>query len=98
MIRRPMRTAAARSRRSTDAPVTLREVLALGKRPTRLELVCWELNVEERLASPTWELALEQGLLEEAGADPVTGKTMFILSDRGRLTLPGLPRRRSPAR
>jgi hypothetical protein len=89
---------AARGRRSTDAPVTLRELLALSKRRTRLELVCWELNVDERLAWPAWELALKHGLLEAAGVDPATGKTMFTLSQRGRLALQRLGRRRSSRR
>ena len=89
---------AARRRRSTDEPVTLRDVLALSKRRTRFELVCWELNVDERLAWPAWELALRHGLLEAAGVDAVTGKTMFTLSERGRLALRGVRRRRSSAR
>jgi hypothetical protein len=78
--------------------VPLRDVLILGKRRTRLELVCWELNVDERLAWPAWELALRHGLLEAAGEDPVTGKTMFTLSERGRLALRRLGRRRSSTR
>jgi hypothetical protein len=85
-------------RRARDAPVTLRDVLALSKRRTRLELVCWELNVDERLAWPAWELALKHGLLEAAGVDPVTGKTMFVLSERGQLALRGLGRRRAATR
>ena len=56
------------ARRHRGVPVTLREVLASSRRPTRLELVCWELNVDERLARPAWELALRNGLLEAAGA------------------------------
>src|SRR3954471_12122815 len=75
---------AAGVRRPPGAPVALREVLALSKRRTRLELLCWELNVDERLAWPAWELALQNGLLEAAGVDPATGKTMFTLSERGR--------------
>jgi hypothetical protein len=58
---------AARARRSKDALVTLRDVLVLSKRRTRLELVCWELNVDQRLVWPVWELALKHGLLETAG-------------------------------
>ena len=89
---------AATTRRSQDPPATLRDVLALSKRRTCLELVCWELNVDERLARPAWELALKHGLLEAAGVDAVMGKAMFALSDRGRLALRELGRRRSSAR
>ena len=91
-------TLGARTRRSKDAPVTVREVLALGRRRTRLELVCWQLNVDERLAQPAWELALKHELLEAVGVDAVTGKTMFACSERGRLALRRLGRRRSSAR
>jgi hypothetical protein len=91
-------SAAAGARRSRGAPVAVREVLALSKRRTRLELVCWELNVDKRLAWPAWELALQKGLLEPAGVDAVTGKTMFTLSERGQLALRRLGRRRSSAR
>jgi hypothetical protein len=79
-------------------PVTLPELLALSKRPTRLELVCWELNVDERLARTAWELALKEGLLETTGVDAMTGKTMFVLSERGRLALRSMGRRRSSSR
>jgi hypothetical protein len=89
---------AAGARRPADAPVTLREVLAMSERRTRLELVCWELNVDERLACTAWELALKEGLLEPAGVDMVSGKTMFTLSERGRLALRSLGRRRSSSR
>jgi hypothetical protein len=89
---------AATMRRPKGAPVALREVLALSKRPTRLELVCWELNVDERLARPAWEMALQNRLLDAAGVDGATGKTMFTLSERGRLALRRLGRRRSPTR
>ena len=92
------RAADARRRRAQSGPVTLRDVLALSKRRTRFELVCWELNVDERRAWPAWELALQQGLLEAAGVDAVTGKTMFTLSERGVLTLRSLGRQRSSTR
>ena len=88
----------ATRRRTADAPVRLREVLALSKRRTRFELVCWELNVDQRLAWPAWELALKHGLLETAGVDAVTGKTMFALSERGRLALRTVGRRRASTR
>ena len=89
---------AARRRRSPDSPVPLRDVLVLSKRRTRFELVCWELNVDQRLAWPAWELALKHGLLETAGVDAVTGKTMFTLSERGRLALRNVRGRSSSTR
>jgi hypothetical protein len=52
-------------------------------RPTRLELLCWELNTDESLARPAWDAALRTRLLEPAGDDPLTGKPMYVLSDRG---------------
>jgi hypothetical protein len=88
---------AARGGRPKDAPVTLREVLALSARRTRLELICWELDVDARLAWPAWELALKHGLIEGAGVDAVTGRTMFTLSERGRLARRRLRRRGSSA-
>ena len=51
---------------------------------TRLELVCWELNVEESLARPAWDVALRTRLLEPVDDDPLTGKAMYALSERGR--------------
>jgi len=85
----------ARRRQSTHARVLLRDVLVLSKRRTRFELVCWELNVDQRLAWPAWELALKHGLLQTAGVDAVTGKMMFTLTERGRLALRTVGRRRA---
>jgi hypothetical protein len=84
--------------RDRDAPLTLRDVLTSSKRRTRLELLCWELDVDEHLARPAWELALAHGLLETAGIDPLTGKTMFTISERGRLALRRVGPRRTPTR
>jgi hypothetical protein len=84
--------------RATDAPLTLRDVLRSSKRRTRLEHLCWELDVDERLARPAWELALAHELLEAAGIDPLTGKTMFTVSERGRLAMQRLGPRRTPSR
>jgi hypothetical protein len=74
--------------------VALRDVLALSKRGTRLELLCWELNVDESRVRPSWELARANGLVEPDGVDAVTGKTMFSLSARGRVVLAQFSRRR----
>jgi len=84
--------------RASDAPLTLRDVLTFSKRRTRLELLCWELNVHERLARPAWELALAHDLLEPAGSDPLTGETMFTVSERGRLALRRTGARRTSTR
>lgn len=88
----------ANLRRPKRVAVTLRQVLESSRRPTRLELVCWVLNVDERLAQRTWEFALHNGLLEAAGADGATGAAMFKLSERGQFALRHLRRRRSATR
>jgi hypothetical protein len=61
---------------------------------TRLELVCWDLDIEESLARPAWELALRTSLLEAADADPLTGQAMYVLSDGGRRAVRGAGSRR----
>ena len=88
------RTKAQQRRNRRGVPVALRDVLALSKRGTRLELLCWELNVDESRVRPAWELARTNGLVEPAGIDALTGKMMFSLSARGRLALAQLRRRR----
>ncbi len=67
------------------APLPLKDLLAAvdRRRGTRLELVCWQLDVEEQRAAPAWELALREGLLERRGEDPFTGRAMFALTERG---------------
>jgi hypothetical protein len=46
-------------RRRDRPPLRLRELLAeVSKGPTRLELVCWQLNYNEARARPAWDLAL----------------------------------------
>jgi hypothetical protein len=66
------------------APVPLKDLLAaVDRRGTRLELVCWRLDVNERRAAPAWELALREGLIERRGEDPFTGRAMFALTERG---------------
>jgi hypothetical protein len=66
-------------------PLPLEDLLAAvdRRRPTRLELVCWRLDVVEARAAPAWELALREGLIERRGEDPFTGQAMFRLTERG---------------
>jgi hypothetical protein len=75
--------------------VTLRDVLeiAAARRGTRLELVCWHLDTEEWRVRPAWHVALRVRLLESNGVDPLTGRAMFTLSERGRNALHSLSRR-----
>ena len=86
----------------TTKTLTLHDLLAAvagirGRRRrhgTRLELVCWDLDIEESLARPAWELALRTSLLEAADADRLTGKAMYVLSDGGRRAVGGSGSRR----
>jgi hypothetical protein len=73
----------------------VRDVLeaVAGTRATRLERVCWDLNVDESRVRPAWEAALRVELLEPAGVDPLTGRAMYRLSGRGRDALRELRRR-----
>ena len=83
--------------RRSDRPVLrLRELLSeVSKGPTRLELVCWQLNYDEARARPAWELALRLELIEPTGTDRLTGEAaVFTLTDRGRRTLRDLSRQR----
>jgi hypothetical protein len=88
------------SRERADRPrLPLRDLLAAAAktRRTRLELLCFELNMDASRVRPTWDAALRAQLLEPVGIDPDTGETSYRLSDRGRralrvLTL-GRPRR-----
>ena len=86
------------ARRPTAPPaVDLLQLLSVvaHARRIRLELVCWQLNVNDDQARPTWEAALERGLIEPFGSDVHTGQTMFVLSRQGRRVLEdGRPRRR----
>jgi hypothetical protein len=93
-----------RTRRRFDRPLlTLRDLLDVvdGRSGTRLELVCWDLDIEESRARPAWDLALRIKLLEAAGDDPLTGKAMYALSARGQRAVcelsPRRRRRRRPA-
>lgn len=67
------------------APLSLKDLLAAveRRRGTRLELVCWHLDIDEARAAPAWELALQEGLIARRGEDPFTGRAMFVLTARG---------------
>jgi hypothetical protein len=67
------------------APLPLKDLLGAveRRRATRLELVCWRLDVDEARAAPAWELALREGLIARRGEDPFTGRAMFALTERG---------------
>ena len=78
--------------------LTLRELLEAvhgARSGTRLERVCWELNVDERWVRPAWDLAARIWLLERQGIDPLTGETMYALTARGRRALDELRRHRT---
>jgi hypothetical protein len=101
----PMQTSPPAPSRETKRLLTLPDLLgavagmrgARRRRGTRLELVCWELNIDESLAHPAWEAALRGRLLEATEDDPLTGKPMYVLSDRGHRAVYALsPRRRRP--
>jgi hypothetical protein len=55
---------------------------ASTRRGTRLEVVCWDLNIDEARVGPIWDLALRDELLSPAGIDP-TGRPVFKLTARG---------------
>jgi hypothetical protein len=52
-----------------------------------LQLVCWELNVQEGEASPASERAIADGLLTRRGLDEVHNEVMYALTDAGRRRL-----------
>jgi hypothetical protein len=71
-------------------------LLEVSKGPTRLEMVCWHLNIEDSRARPAWDVALHVRLIEATGVDRLTGQAvLFTLTDRGQRALRELgPRRR----
>jgi hypothetical protein len=78
------------SRKRADRPhLPLRDLLAAvaSARRTRLEAVCFRLNMDASRVRPAWDVALRTQLLEPVGIDPNTGETLYRLSDRGRRAL-----------
>jgi sugar phosphate isomerase/epimerase len=71
--------------------LSVREVLdavaELGE--ASLQLVCWELNVQEFEARPAFERAIADGLLARRGVDDLLGEVMYALTERGRRSLHG---------
>lgn len=77
-------------RKRADRPhLPLRELLAAvaSARRTRLELVCFDLNMDPSRVRPVWDVALRTQLLEPVAIDPDTGETLYRLSGRGRRAL-----------
>jgi hypothetical protein len=58
-------------------------------REASLQLVCWELNVEEGEARPAFERAVADGLLARRGVDEVHNEVMYALTDPARRILEG---------
>jgi hypothetical protein len=65
----------------------LEAVAELGE--ASLQLVCWELNVQEFEARPAFERAIADGLLARRGVDDLHGEVMYALTERGRRSLHG---------
>jgi hypothetical protein len=87
-------------RKRADRPrLPLRDLLAAvaTAHRTRLELLCFELDMEVSRVRPAWDVALRTQLLEPVGIDPDAGETLYRLSNRGRRALRvlslGRPRR-----
>lgn len=49
-----------------------------------LELVAWELGVEEGALAPAWSTAIDEALLKPAGRDMIYGEEMWRITERGR--------------
>jgi hypothetical protein len=54
-----------------------------------LQLVCWELNVQEFEARPAFERAIADGLLARRRVDELHGEVMYALTDSGHRSLDG---------
>jgi hypothetical protein len=81
----PHPRAASAPRRARSGLSLLDLLVEVGRGPTRLELVCWQLNVEEPRVRPAWDVARRIGLIDSSGADRITGQApVYTLTDRGR--------------
>jgi hypothetical protein len=77
-------------RKRADRPhPPLRDLLAAVARArrTRLQLVCFDLDMDPSRVRPAWDVALRTQLLEPVAIDPNTGETLYRLSARGRRAL-----------
>jgi DNA-binding HxlR family transcriptional regulator len=54
-----------------------------------LELVAWELSIEESAVSAAWSRAIADGLLERSGTDEVPGEETWRLTTWGRRACEG---------
>jgi hypothetical protein len=54
-----------------------------------LELVAWELSIEESAVSAAWSRAIADGLLERSGTDEVPGEDTWRLTTLGRRAYEG---------
>ena len=54
-----------------------------------LELVAWELCIEESAVSAAWSRAIADGLLERCGTDEVPSEETWRLTTRGRRAYEG---------
>ncbi len=54
-----------------------------------LELVTWELSIEESAVTAAWSGAIADGLLKRSGIDEVPGEDMWRLTTSGRRAYEG---------
>ena len=87
------------SKQVSCRPLSLADLLdAVPRQGTRLELLCWQMDVDERQVLPAWSFAIRERLIERRGNDPLTGRARFGLSGRGEAALRRLKERRRGAR
>ena len=87
------------SKQFSCRPLSLADLLAaVPRQGTRLELVCWQMNVDERQVLPAWSFAIRERLIVRRGDDPLTGRARFGLSERGEAALRRHKERRRGAR
>ena len=84
----------------SSRPLSLADLLAAAesRHGTRLELVCWQMDIDERQVLPAWSFAIRERLIERRGDDPLTGRAKFGLSKRGEAVLRRHRERRRGAR
>ena len=81
------------TRRARPALGLLDLLVEVGHGPTRLDLVCWQLNVDEPQVRPAWDVARRVQFIDTTGADALTGHApLYALTDRGRRAVAELQR------